>query len=155
MVLVVPVYEEAIAGVYLDPTAVIDADGTYLGGVSEDPSAPRRTRQGRPGSGKNTTLSPGIPVGRSLRRHLPKWASTRATSVTSPNVRGSGIEGRRRSSLTPRRPPRPSEYLWKLEQPAQAVANVLFMRAEQSGGRRVAMEHGRILREQLFLQPQG
>ena len=43
-----------------------------------------------------------------------------------------------------------SEYLWKLEQPAHAVANGYYVAAINRVGTRSAVEHGRILWPVLF-----
>ena len=46
-----------------------------------------------------------------------------------------------------------SEYLWKLEQPAHAVANGYFVGAINRVGPRGALEHRRVLRPELLLRP--
>ena len=38
MVIVVPVYEEPMPGVYFNTAAVIDADGRYLGEIPQAPN---------------------------------------------------------------------------------------------------------------------
>ena len=53
MVMVVPVYEEAMTGVYYNTAAVIDADGKYLGKIARR-TFPRSTRA----STKNSSSSP-------------------------------------------------------------------------------------------------
>ena len=46
-----------------------------------------------------------------------------------------------------------SQYLWKLEQPAHAVANGYFVAAEQPRRHRAALEHRRVLRASLLRRP--
>ena len=124
MVLVVPVFEEEQPGVYYNTAAVIDADGTYLGKY-------RKTHipqvQGffekyyfRPGNlgypGFQTAVGPGG-VYICYDRHFPEgW-------------RALGLAGARvvfNPSATSRSL---SQYLWRLEQPASAVANEYFVGA--------------------------
>jgi beta-ureidopropionase len=124
MVLVVPVFEEEQPGVYYNTAAVIDADGTYLGKY-------RKTHipqvQGffekyyfRPGNlGYPVFQSAVGPVGVYIcyDRHFPEgW-------------RALGLAGARivfNPSATSRSL---SQYLWRLEQPASAVANEYFVGA--------------------------
>jgi beta-ureidopropionase len=124
MVLVVPVFEEEQPGVYYNTAAVIDADGTYLGKY-------RKTHipqiQGffekyyfRPGNLGypvfQTAVGP-IAVYICYDRHFPEgW-------------RALGLAGARivfNPSATSRSL---SQYLWRLEQPASAVANEYFVGA--------------------------
>ncbi len=124
MVLVVPVFEEEQPGVYYNTAAVIDADGTYLGKY-------RKTHipqvQGffekyyfRPGNlGYPVFQTAAGPVGVYIcyDRHFPEgW-------------RALGLAGARivfNPSATSRSL---SQYLWRLEQPASAVANEYFVGA--------------------------
>ncbi len=124
MVLVVPVFEEEQPGVYYNTAAVIDADGTYLGKY-------RKTHipqvQGffekyyfRPGNLGYPVFQTAVgPVGVYIcyDRHFPEgW-------------RALGLAGARivfNPSATSRSL---SQYLWRLEQPAAAVANEYFVGA--------------------------
>jgi N-carbamoylputrescine amidase len=124
MVLVVPVFEEEQPGVYYNTAAVIDADGTYLGKY-------RKTHipqvQGffekfyfRPGNLGYPVFQTAVgPVGVYIcyDRHFPEgW-------------RALGLAGARivfNPSATSRSL---SQYLWRLEQPASAVANEYFIGA--------------------------
>jgi beta-ureidopropionase len=124
MVLVVPVFEEEQPGVYYNTAAVIDADGTYLGKY-------RKTHipqvQGffekyyfRPGNLGYPVFQTAVgPVGVYIcyDRHFPEgW-------------RALGLAGARivfNPSATSRSL---SQYLWRLEQPASAVANEYFVGA--------------------------
>jgi N-carbamoylputrescine amidase len=124
MVLVVPVFEEEQPGVYYNTAAVIDADGTYLGKY-------RKTHipqiQGffekyyfRPGNLGYPVFQTAVgPIGVYIcyDRHFPEgW-------------RALGLAGARivfNPSATSRSL---SQYLWRLEQPASAVANEYFIGA--------------------------
>ena len=124
MVLVVPVFEEEQPGVYYNTAAVIDADGTYLGKY-------RKTHipqiQGffekyyfRPGNLGYPVFQTAVgPIGVYIcyDRHFPEgW-------------RALGLAGARivfNPSATSRSL---SQYLWRLEQPASAVANEYFVGA--------------------------
>ena len=123
LVLVVPVYEEEMTGVFYNAAAVIDADGTYLGKY-------RKTHipHCAPGFWEKFYFRPGnlgypvfeTKVGRvgvyiCYDRHFPEGARclglAGAEIVLNPSATVAGL----------------SEYLWKLEQPAHAVANQYFM----------------------------
>ena len=124
MVLVVPVFEQEQAGVYYNCAFVVDADGTYLGKY-------RKTHipqvQGflekyyfRPGNLGYPVFQTAVgPIGVYIcyDRHFPEgW-------------RALGLAGARivfNPSATSRSL---SQYLWRLEQPAAAVANEYFVGA--------------------------
>src|SRR2546426_825177 len=131
MVLVVPVYEEQMAGVYFNPAAVIDADGRYLG-----KSRKHHIPHCHPGFWEKFYFTPGntgYPVfetrfGRvgvyiCYDRHFPEGARilglNGAEIVYNPSATVAGL----------------SEYLWELDQPAHAVANAYFI-AATSGNRK-------------------
>ena len=124
MVLIVPVFEEEQPGVYYNTAFVVDADGTYLGKY-------RKTHipqiQGffekyyfRPGNLGYPVFQTAVgPIGVYIcyDRHFPEgW-------------RALGLAGARvvfNPSATSRSL---SQYLWRLEQPAAAVANEYFIGA--------------------------
>ena len=124
MVLVVPVFEEEQPGVYFNTAFVVDADGSYLGKY-------RKTHipqvQGfwekyyfRPGNLGFPVFQTAVgPIGVYIcyDRHFPEgW-------------RALGLAGARvvfNPSATSRSL---SQYLWRLEQPAAAVANEYFIGA--------------------------
>jgi N-carbamoylputrescine amidase len=125
MVIVVPVYEREQAGVYYNTAAVIDADGTYLGKY-------RKTHipQVNPGFFEKFYFKPGnlgYPVFQTAYakvgvyicydRHFPEGARILglhgAEIVMNPSATVAGL----------------SQYLWKIEQPAHAVANGYFVGA--------------------------
>ena len=125
MAMVVPVYEREMAGVYYNTAAVIDADGTYLGKYRKN-HIPQTTgllgevllqaratsaiRRSRPATRK-------IGVYICYDRHFPEGARALglngAEIVFNPSATVAGL----------------SQYLWKLEQPAHAVANGYFVGA--------------------------
>ena len=125
MVIVVPIYEEEQPGVYYNTAAVIDADGTYLGKY-------RKTHipHCKPGFWEKFYFRPGnlgypvfetafakVGVYICYDRHFPEGARALglngAEIVFNPSATVAGL----------------SEYLWKLEQPAHAVANGYFVGA--------------------------
>jgi beta-ureidopropionase len=122
MVLVVPVYEHEQEGLYYNTAAVIDADGRYLGKYRKNhiPNLPGfwekfYFRPGNLGYPVFDTAVGRIGVYICYERHFPEgW-------------RALGLAGARivfNPSATSRSL---SEHLWKLEQPAAAVANQYFV----------------------------
>ena len=125
MVIVVPIYEEHMTGVYYNTAAVIDADGKYLGKY-------RKTHipQVDPGFYEKFFFEPGdlgYPVFETAYlklgvyicydRHFPEgWralALNGAEYIVNPSATVAGL----------------SKYLWELEQPASAAANGVFIGA--------------------------
>jgi len=125
MVIVVPIYEEDMPGVYYNTAAVIDADGSYLGKY-------RKTHipDVSPGFWEKLFFKPGnsgYPVFETAHcklgvyicydRHFPEgWralALNGAEYIVNPSATVTGK----------------SKYLWELEQPAAAVANGVFIGA--------------------------
>ncbi|NCF14111.1 MAG: acyltransferase [Gammaproteobacteria bacterium] len=125
MVIVVPIYEEHMTGVYYNTAAVIDADGRYLGKY-------RKTHipQVDPGFYEKFFFKPGdlgYPVFETAYlklgvyicydRHFPEgWralALNGAEYIVNPSATVAGL----------------SKYLWELEQPASAAANGVFIGA--------------------------
>ena len=125
MVIVVPIYEEEMTGVYYNTAAVIDADGKYLGKY-------RKTHipQVDPGFYEKFFFKPGdlgYPVFETAYlklgvyicydRHFQEgWralALNGAEYIVNPSATVAGL----------------SKYLWELEQPASAAANGVFIGA--------------------------
>ena len=125
MVLVVPVFEEEAGGIYFNSAAVIDADGKYLGKYRKChiPQVP-------PGFWEKFYFTPGnlgypvfdtragkIGIYMAYDRHFPEVARLLglggAEIVFNPSATVAGL----------------SQYLWKLEQPAHAVANGYYVGA--------------------------
>ncbi len=76
MVLVVPIYEVEMAGVFYNTAAVFDADGSYLGNIASI-TFPTAIRV----SGRNSISRRGTPGIRYSRRASGKSAFTSATTV--------------------------------------------------------------------------
>jgi len=122
MVIVVPVYEKEQSGVYYNTAAVIDADGTYLGKYRKN-HIPQTGgfwekfffKPGNLGYPVFQTKYAKVGVYICYDRHFPDGARclglNGAEIVYNPSATTVGQ----------------SQYLWKLEQPAHAVANGYFM----------------------------
>jgi beta-ureidopropionase len=151
MVLVVPVYEEEITGVYYNTAAVIDADGTYLGKYRKN-----HIPHTHPGFWEKFYFKPGnlgypvfqtafadIGVYICYDRHFPEGARilglNGAEIVFNPSATVAGL----------------SEYLWKLEQPAHAVANGYFIAANNRVGRELPWDIGHWYGSSYFCDPRG
>lgn len=150
MVIVVPVYEEEITGVYYNTAAVIDADGAYMGKY-------RKTHIPHVGGfWEKFFFKPGAsdwPVFETAYcklgvyicydRHFPEgWralALNGAEYIVNPSATVSGI----------------SEYLWKLEQPASAVANGCYIGATNRVGTEGPWNIGEFYGQSYFVNPRG
>ena len=124
MVMVLPMYEEEQPGVLYNTAAVVDADGTYLGKYRKThiPHVPGfwekfYFRPGNLGYPVFDTAVGKIGVYICFDRHFPEgWRAlglNGAQIVFNPSATSRGLSG----------------YLWKLEQPASAVANEYFIGA--------------------------
>ena len=124
MVLVLPMYEEEQPGVLYNTAAVVDADGKYLGKYRKThiPHVPGfwekfYFRPGNLGYPVFDTAVGKIGVYICFDRHFPEgWRAlglNGAQIVFNPSATSRGLSG----------------YLWKLEQPASAVANEYFIGA--------------------------
>lgn len=151
MVLIVPVYEEEITGIYYNTAAVIDADGKYLGKY-------RKTHipHVAPGFWEKFYFRPGnlgypcfdtafarIGVYICYDRHFPEGARclglNGAEIIFNPSATVAGL----------------SEYLWKLEQPAHAVANGYFVGAINRVGMEAPWNIGEFYGQSYFCDPRG
>lgn len=151
LVLLVPIYEEEITGVYYNTTAVIDADGSYLGKY-------RKTHipHTHPGFWEKFYFKPGnlgYPVFETAYahvgiyicydRHFPEGARILglkgAEIIFNPSATVAGL----------------SEYLWKLEQPAHAVANGYFLGAINRVGHELPWDIGEFYGTSYFCNPRG
>ncbi len=151
MVLIVPIYEEEISGVYYNTAAVIDADGKYLGKY-------RKTHipHVAPGFWEKFYFRPGnlgypcfdtafarIGVYICYDRHFPEGARCLglggAEIIFNPSATVAGL----------------SEYLWKLEQPAHAVANGYFVGAINRVGTEAPWNIGEFYGQSYFCDPRG
>jgi beta-ureidopropionase len=151
MVMVVPIYEEEITGVYYNTAAVIDADGTYLGKYRKS-----HIPHTHPGFWEKFYFKPGnlgYPVFKTsyadvgvyicYDRHFPEGARilglNGAEIIFNPSATVAGL----------------SEYLWKLEQPAHAVANGYFVGAINRVGHEQPWDIGEFYGTSYFCDPRG
>ncbi|HEY0349018.1 MAG TPA: nitrilase-related carbon-nitrogen hydrolase [Pyrinomonadaceae bacterium] len=151
MVIVVPIYEEEITGIYYNTAAVIDADGTYLGKYRK-----HHIPHVNPGFWEKFYFKPGnlgfpafdtayarIGVYICYDRHFPEGARALglngAEIVFNPSATVAGL----------------SEYLWKLEQPAHAVANGYFVGAINRVGHEMPWDIGEFYGQSYFCDPRG
>jgi beta-ureidopropionase len=151
MVIIVPIYEEEIAGVYYNTAAVIDADGKYLGKYRKN-----HIPHVAPGFWEKFYFKPGnlgypafdtayarIGVYICYDRHFPEGARilglNGAEIVFNPSATVAGL----------------SEYLWRLEQPAHAVANGYFIGAINRVGHEQPWDIGEFYGQSYFCDPRG
>lgn len=151
IVLVVPIYEEELAGLYYNSAAVIDADGSYLGKFRKI-----HIPQVNPGFWEKFYFRPGnlgypvfntryaqVGVYICYDRHFPEGARclglNGAEIVFNPSATVAGL----------------SEYLWKLEQPAHAVANAYWVGAINRPGFEEPWRIGEFYGQSYFCNPRG
>ena len=150
MVIVVPIYEKAMRGVYYNTAAVIDADGTYLGKYRKQhiPQVAGFWEKFffRPGDGGYPvfeTRYATIGVYICYDRHFPEGARclglNGAEIVFNPSATVAGL----------------SQYLWKIEQPAHAVANGYFVGAINRVGTEPPWNIGKFYGTSYFVNPRG
>lgn len=153
MVIVVPIYEEEMPGVYYNTAAVIDADGSFLGKY-------RKTHipQVAPGFYEKYFFKPGnlgypvfdtayvkLGVYICYDRHFPEgWralALNGAEYIVNPSATVAGL----------------SKYLWELEQPASAAANGVFIGAINRVGKEEpwAKQMGEFYGSSYIVNPRG
>jgi N-carbamoylputrescine amidase len=150
MAMVIPVYEREMAGVYYNTAAVVDADGTYLGKYRKN-HIPQTSgfwekyffRPGNLGYPTFQTKYARIGVYICYDRHFPEGARALglngAEIVYNPSATVAGL----------------SEYLWKLEQPAHAVANGYFVGAINRVGTEAPWNIGEFYGQSYFVDPRG
>ncbi len=150
MVIVVPVYEKAMRGVYYNTAAVIDADGTYLGKYRKQhiPQVAGFWEKFffKPGDGGYPvfqTKYATIGVYICYDRHFPEGARclglNGAEIVFNPSATVAGL----------------SQYLWKIEQPAHAVANGYYVGAINRVGTEAPWNIGKFYGTSYFVNPRG
>ena len=151
MALIVPIYEIEQEGVYYNTAAVIGRDGQYLGKY-------RKTHipHVAPGFWEKFYFRPGnlgypcfdtafarIGVYICYDRHFPEGARclglNGAEIIFNPSATVAGL----------------SEYLWKLEQPAHAVANGYFVGAINRVGMEAPWNIGEFYGQSYFCDPRG
>ena len=151
MAIVVPIYERAkVAGVYYNSAAVFDADGSYLGTYRKN-HIPHTNqfwekyffKPGNLGYPVFETQFGTIGVYICYDRHFPEGARLLglhgAEIVFNPSATVAGL----------------SEYLWKLEQPAHAVANGYFLGAINRVGTEAPWNIGEFYGQSYFVNPRG
>jgi N-carbamoylputrescine amidase len=150
MAMVIPIYEREMAGVYYNTAAVVDADGTYLGKYRKN-HIPQTNgfwekyffKPGNLGYPTFQTRYAKIGVYICYDRHFPEGARllglNGAEIVFNPSATVAGL----------------SQYLWKLEQPAHAVANGYFIAASNRVGTEAPWNIGRFYGSSYFCDPRG
>ena len=150
MVIVVPIYEEEMTGVYYNTAAVIDGDGTYLGKYRKThiPHVAGFWEKFffKPGASDWPVFETGacrLGVYICYDRHFPEgWralALNGAEYIVNPSATVAGL----------------SEYLWKLEQPASAVANGVYIGAINRVGTEAPWNIGEFYGQSYFVNPRG
>jgi len=150
MVIVVPIYEEHMPGVYYNTAAVIDADGTYLGKYRKNHIPQVKGfwekfffKPGNMGYPVFNTRYGKVGVYICYDRHFPDGARclglNGAEIVFNPSATVAGL----------------SEYLWKVEQPAHAVANEYFVAAINRVGTEAPWNIGEFYGQSYFVNPRG
>ena len=150
MVIVVPVYEKAMRGVYYNTAAVLDADGSYLGKYRKQhiPQVAGFWEKFffKPGDGgypvfKTRYATIGVYI--CYDRHFPEGARclglNGAEIVFNPSATVAGL----------------SQYLWKIEQPAHAVANGYYVGAINRVGTEPPWNIGKFYGNSYFVNPRG
>ena len=150
MVIVVPIYEEDITGVYYNTAAVIDADGSYLGKYRKS-HIPQVAgfyekfffKPGNSGWPMFQTAYCKLGVYICYDRHFPEgWralALSGAEYIVNPSATVAGL----------------SQYLWKLEQPASAVANGCYIGAVNRVGTEAPWNIGKFYGSSYVVNPRG
>ncbi len=150
MVIVVPLYERQQAGVYYNSAAVVDADGSYLGKYRKQ-HIPHTSgfwekfffKPGNLGYPVFNTAYGCVGVYICYDRHFPEGARllglNGAEIVFNPSATVAGL----------------SQYLWKLEQPAHAVANGYFVAASNRVGVEKPWDLGKFYGTSYIVDPRG
>jgi beta-ureidopropionase len=151
MVMVIPLYEEDGTGIYYNTAAVIDADGRFCGKFRKV-----HIPHCHPGFWEKFYFRPGnlgypifetavgkIGVYICYDRHFPEgWRElglAGAEIVFNPSATVEGL----------------SEYLWKLEQPAAACANMYYIGAINRAGIEGPWNIGHFYGSSYFADPRG
>ncbi|HBL17719.1 MAG: acyltransferase [Elusimicrobia bacterium GWA2_69_24] len=150
MVIVAPMYEREMAGVYYNTSAVLDADGKYLGKFRKI-HIPQVAgfwekfffKPGNLGYPVFETRYAKVGVYICYDRHFPEGARLfglhGAEIVFNPSATVAGL----------------SQHLWKLEQPAHAVANGYFMGCINRVGTERPWNIGKFYGHSYFVNPRG
>ncbi len=150
MVIIVPLFEQAMTGVYYNTAAVIDADGRYLGKYRKT-HIPQVAgfwekfffKPGGSGWPVFDTRYGKIGVYICYDRHFPEgWralALNGAEIIFNPSATVKGL----------------SQYLWELEQPAAAAANGCYIAAINRVGTESPWNIGEFYGSSYFVNPRG
>ena len=150
MAMIVPVYEREQAGIYYNTAAVLDADGSYLGKYRKS-HIPQVGgfwekfffKPGNLGYPTFQTRYAKVGVYICYDRHFPEGARilglNGAEIVFNPSATVAGL----------------SQYLWKLEQPAHAVANGYFVAASNRVGTEAPWNIGKFYGSSYVVDPRG
>ena len=150
MVMIVPICEEDITGVYYNTAAVIDADGTYLGKYRKT-HIPQVAgfyekfffKPGNTGYPVFETAYLKLGVYICYDRHFPEgWralALNGAEYIVNPSTTVAGL----------------SQYLWEIEQPAAAVANGVYIGTINRPGTEAPWNIGRFYGTSYVVNPRG
>jgi N-carbamoylputrescine amidase len=150
MAIVLPLYEQEMRGVFYNTAAVIDADGKYLGKYRKQhiPQVAGFWEKYffRPGNGGYPVFQTAfakVGVYICYDRHFPEGARclglNGAEIVFNPSATVAGL----------------SQYLWKIEQPAHAVANGYFVAASNRVGTEAPWNIGKFYGTSYFVNPRG
>lgn len=150
MVIIVPIYEKDGAGILYNTAAVIDADGKYLGKYRKN-HIPQTGgfwekyffKPGNLGYPVFQTKYAKVGVYICYDRHFPEGA------------RALGINGAEIVYNPSATTVGQSQYLWKLEQPAHAVANGYFMGCINRVGIEKPWNLGKFYGTSYFVNPLG
>jgi N-carbamoylputrescine amidase len=150
MVIIVPIYEQEMTGVYYNTAAVIDADGKFLGKYRKNHIPQVKGfwekfffKPGNLGYPVFKTAYANVGVYICYDRHFPEGARllglNGAEVVYNPSATVAGL----------------SEYIWKVEQPAHAVANGYFMGCINRVGTEAPWNIGTFYGQSYFVSPKG
>lgn len=150
MVMVVPIYEKPMQGVYYNTAAVLDSDGKYLGKYRKI-HIPQVAgfwekfffKPGNLGYPVFDTAYGKVGVYICYDRHFPEGARLLglhgAEIVFNPSATVAGV----------------SQHIWKIEQPAHAVANGYFMGCINRVGTEKPWNLGKFYGHSYFVNPRG
>jgi len=156
VVIILPIYEQEGVASYYNTAAVIDADGRYLGKYRKHHIPQVAAGNGNCGFWEKYYFKPGnvgypvfdtafakVGVYICYDRHFPEGARllglNGAEIVFNPSATVAGT----------------SEYLWKLEQPAHAVANGYYVAAVNRVGYEAPWNMGEFYGQSYLVDPRG
>ena len=150
MAIVLPIYEREQAGIYYNTAAIIDADGSYLGKYRKT-HIPQTSgfwekyffKPGNLGYPVFKTRYATIGAYICYDRHFPEGARALglagAEIVYNPSATVAGL----------------SQHLWKIEQPAHAIANGYYVGAINRVGTEAPWNVGKFYGNSYFVNPRG